>query len=39
MDVSLLSDRYIVQMMGESDVERIYELCRKIPCTINIVLH
>ena len=29
MDVSLLSDRYIVQIMGESDVERIYELCRK----------
>ncbi|WP_455089377.1 hypothetical protein [Peptoanaerobacter stomatis] len=29
MYVSLLSDRYIVQMMGESDVERIYELCRK----------
>ncbi len=29
MDVSLLSDRYLVQMMGESDVERIYELCRK----------
>lgn len=29
MDVSLLSDRYLVQMMGVSDVERIYELCRK----------
>lgn len=29
MDVSLLSGQYLVRMMGESDVERIYELCRK----------
>lgn len=29
MDVSLLSNRYLVQMMSESDVESIYELCRK----------
>ena len=29
MDVSLLSDLYLVQMLDESDIERIYELCRK----------
>ena len=29
MDVSLLSDLYLVQMLGESDIESIYELCRK----------
>lgn len=31
MDVSLLSNRYSVQILGESDVEKIYELCRKNP--------
>ncbi len=29
MDVSLLSDRYLVKRLGESDAAEIYELCRK----------
>lgn len=29
MDISLLSKRYIVKILSESDVSKIYELCRK----------
>ena len=29
MDVSLLSDQYLVRILNESDVAEIYELCRK----------